>query len=922
MKKLMLLGLCMLLVFQAERGAAQTGTLQGRISDEGSGEPLIGATIFLMGTRIGTTTDLDGNYRVGGIPPGSYEVRITFLNYERKTVTGVTVKAGETLKLDVGIKPLSTDANPDAAFTIEDVRVSAQRVLSTDAAVLVDRLKAATIGDAISAEQISKSPDATSGDALKRVTGLSVVDDKFVFIRGVTDRYNITMLNGVSVSSTDTDVDKKSFSYDLIPAELLSNTVVTKSATPNLPGDFSGGAVQMNTLDFPSRRIFKLTVGGSYNTAVSNEDILTSAGGSRDWLGRDDGTRALPGGGLEGIALARALPNNWGPVGDRADMNARYSLALGDAFRLGGQEFGYVGSVVYRNGFDKEDFIEAPKLDDGTTPYFHYEGTRYKYKVLAGGLLDLNYRLHPDHALNFRNSYSRSAQEAVSRSDGEHNSDGPTRRQTIEWDERYNYSGRVGGRHVFPFLFNFETDWEFHVGDNEAAEPDRKHVEYRESPAVPGTWVMRENYRTWSELREDTRGWAVNATLPARRRGGTFLTRFRFGYLASERDRAYGVETWVADISTVRSPNYGIPLLPIEEIFDPDNFGDRKMNFKRQNNLTGEYEASHELSAYYGMLDHFFTVLGQRFRLVGGARVEDSDQLVISRPQEAGAGTTRARIDEKDVLPSANFTYLFNDWTNVRFAYSKAVNRPEFREMSNVFYFDFNRSQYVRGNPNLKRATIDNYDVRFELFPDVGQVISFSYFYKDFRDPIEEKYLPSNDRYVLTWFNSPRGKNYGWEVEARLNFGLFAGFLRNFTVMGNYTEITSEIEFEDKRTDTGGNVITETLTRPMQGQSPWMVNVGLYFDAPRTGTDISVLYNRIGRRIYAVGDVPKLDVYEEPRDLLDVAVTQRLFWNTQIKFAARDLIADDVLYTSGIKQAPHTVISTGSIYSLAFTYKF
>src|SRR5262245_61811738 len=304
------------------RALAQTGTVTGKVHDQKSGEELIGANVLLVGTTLGAVVDVEGKYTIRNVPEGTYQLRVSYIGYTSKVIEGVTVKAGETAQYDVSLGEEVEEAK-------EEVVVSAQRVLSTEAAVLSERQKAATIGDAVSAEQSKRSPDATSGDALKRVTGVSIVDNKFVFIRGVTDRYNVTALNGVSVTSTDTDVDRKSFSFDLVPANLLENTIVIKTAAPDLPGDFSGGLVQVNTLDFPTTRTANLRLASGYDGSTTTKSMLVAPGGGHDWLGRDDGSRALPEG-LKGNALAQSLPNTWQLSSNRAPFGAGGDFASGD----------------------------------------------------------------------------------------------------------------------------------------------------------------------------------------------------------------------------------------------------------------------------------------------------------------------------------------------------------------------------------------------------------------------------------------------------------------------------------------------------------------------------------------------------------------------------------------------------------------
>ena len=309
---------------------AQTGSIHGCVFDEASGRELAGASVLVVGTTRGASTDLDGRFTIEKIDAGTHEVRVSFMGYQTRIVSDIEIREGESTELDLSLTKIATDD----AFKIDDMVVSAEKIMSTGAAVLAQRKQSAVIGDAISKEMIAMSPDATSGDALKRVTGLSVVDNKYIFVRGVTDRYNETALNGVTVTSTDTDTDKKSFSFDMIPASLISNTVVIKSATPDLPGDFSGGYVQINTLEFPERRVLDFNVKFGSNDLTTGREMLRSEGSDTDWLGCDDGSRTFPVG-KSGNDLARSIPNNWAPVGDRARHNGSYQLSYGDRFLFG-----------------------------------------------------------------------------------------------------------------------------------------------------------------------------------------------------------------------------------------------------------------------------------------------------------------------------------------------------------------------------------------------------------------------------------------------------------------------------------------------------------------------------------------------------------------------------------------------------------
>lgn len=885
----------------------RAGTIEGTVRDDKSGSALIGASIRVVGTNLGGSTDLDGKFSIGNVPAGTYSLKVLYSGYAAKVVTGVVVPAAGAATATIKLESQSQD--PGDAMRIDDTYITAERVTNTNASILSERQRSAVIGDGISAEQIRLSPDGTSSDALKRVTGLSIVDDKFVFVRGVTDRYNSTTLNGVAVTGTDTDVDKKSFSFDLMPASLIANTVVAKTATPDLPGDFSGGLVQVSTLDFPADFIAAVNIETGYDELSSRADIRAAPGGSSDWKGQDDGSRALPAD-VTGVALAQALPNTWGTSGDTSRMNGTYGLALGDRFAVGRGELGFIASGTYKSTFKVEDFRQEPSYRGSRI--FEYDGMRYRHKYLLGGLLNLNYRPFDNHRFSFENNYTRSAEDKVSQAFGVAESHDSSRVQTIEWDQRDLYLGQVSGDHTFPTFKSLEVDWRVSYSNSAAQEPDRKNAKYTGDPR--GNYILKENYRTWSELKEDTRGGQVDVTLPV---GEASL---KAGYLQTKRERTFDIASYTTDTSNLSRPNRALVIEPIDKIFDAGNYGAGKFDFILYSPFTGVYDASQDAKAYYGMVETPFGIAGQKLRFAGGARVEDSDQRVNSPVATDDPTIQTARVDETDLLPSLNLTCQLTNTSNLRLGYYKSVNRPEFREMANVIYLDLDQNQYVLGNPELERAVIRNYDVRLEWFPGVGEVLAASYFYKDLANAIEEELIPSPDRYVRTWFNSPTGKNFGFEVEARKNLGFAWRHLENLVIQGNYTRVESEVVYTEAHTDPQGKAIYETKSRTMQGQAPYTVNAGLVYTVPDIGLSASFLYNRFGRRLDAVGQTRDEDIFEEPRDVFDLALTEQFTGWMRLKFTIRDMASDDIVYTFGTTGSAWERVKTGTTYAVSLSF--
>lgn len=887
---------------------AQTGVLAGKVFDEQTGEELVGANVLIVGTTTGATTDIDGKYTVRNIPVGTYSVRISFVGYGSKTITDVVIKAGQPATLNVSLTSSTVEA--------DEIVITAERVRATESALLAERRKAAAIGDGISAEQIKRAPDATSGDALKRVTGISIVDNKFVYVRGITDRYNGTTVDGASVTSTE--VGKKGFSFDLIPSNLIENTTVVKSATPDLPGDFTGGLVQVNTLDIPTDRLIKAGVSSSYNTVSTSKEFFVSQGGRRDWLGYDDGSRSMPAQNGSLTEFAKSLPNNWAPSRRKAPYNGSFSLSFGDQITLGDEEtsesrLGLITSLSYSNNFQRTNF-KVNELTSGGFPLRRFDGFKDEYSVLWGAIANATYRISNLHKISFKNSYNRSADDDVSQYQGEDGNTGNEVRSTaIRWTQRSAYTGQIVGDHNFPELGGLLLQWRGTVSSSVREDPDRKLVPYvRQNGSAPeDPFYVATSDRSWEKANDRSKGVGLDFSLPV----GHLKTKGGLYYEARTSDykiRAYR-------ITGVASTPFQLYSLPIDSVFRPENLGAGGFGFSENpSNAASFYDGNQDLIAGYAMVDAPFAVAGENFRFVGGARLENSLQTLRSPRSITDPEPETTQLKKVDVLPSLNLTYIINDFANFRLAYSQTLNRPEFRELAPVAYYDFDRLETVYGNSQLQRALIKNYDARFEFFPRPGEVLAISYFRKDLSNPIEEFYFttPAPTR---TYRNSASAVNRGWEFEFRKTLDFIGGYFGNFTLTGNYTRIWSEVEFLE--TDPLNPNVIEERKRPLQGQSPYMLNFGILFTEPTTLTSVSILYNKYGRRIDAVGSgVSEPDTYEEPRDLVDITVSQPLFSMFEVKFAVKNLNGREQLLSK--RDLPYRTNDKGISYSLSLSASF
>jgi len=467
------------IVLTAPTAFAQgTGQLAGKVTDAAKGEALIGANVIIDGTLLGAAVDVDGDYLIRNVPAGTYTVRFSFVGYAAKVVNNVIVEADKTAKIDVILK--------EEVIQGEEIVVEATAILSSENAMLQQQRKAATIGDAIAAEQIKRAPDATTGEALRRVTGVSIVDNKFVYVRGTSERYNNTLLNGAQLSSTEPD--KKAYAFDTLPSNLLENTVISKSFTPYLPGNFSGGLVQINTIEFPEKLTIRLSATGAYSTASTTENFRTYEGSKWDFFGIDDGTRELPSAvnGSKVIssnyskndlqAIGRSFSNIWSVANQKAAPNSSYMFSLGSSMTLFGRTLGYIGALSYRNNFEKVD-IERNDYNFDGSPQFELKGEEYRFSVLWGGMLNLSYKLGDFHKISLKNLYNRAADDEVVEFRGNNYDQGSNQKNTgLRFVARSSYSSQLIGEHAFPHLAGLQWHWQSSYSASKRDEPDYRRI--------------------------------------------------------------------------------------------------------------------------------------------------------------------------------------------------------------------------------------------------------------------------------------------------------------------------------------------------------------------------------------------------------------------------------------------------------------
>lgn len=885
----------------------------GSVIDAETGEAIVGANVLLEGTTTGAATDLDGKFTISGVKPGTYTLVVSVISYAKKRITDLLVEEGKTVRIDVVMR--------SETIQLDVVEISAKAEMGYEGALLTKLKNAASIIDGISAEQIKRTPDATSGDALRRVTGISVVDNKFIYVRGTSERYSTVRLNGASLASTEPD--KKAFAFDLFPSNLIDNMIISKTFTPDVPGDFSGGLVDMNTIDFPNDLTVRISATPSYNSQTTGRTFHTYTGSSTDVLGYDNGTRQIPQGLPANLnaqtyseseleQFGKLFNNVWAPQTKNAPFHGSYSFSIGDGATLLGKNFGLVASLSYRNSFSTVDIVRNDYELAG--PKFEFGGQQSTFSVLWGGLLNVSYKVSDNHKLSVKNLYNRSSDDDVALLSGiDHLGFFDMKTTILRYVTRSVHSGTLSGEHFFQELGGMQLSWHASLSNATREEPDYRRTSYVRDVGTDDSFRILINNqpdpknggRFYSELNDHSKGISGDFTMPLAD------LRIKFGGLIERKDRDFAARI-LGYIATFRT-DFSLYYLPLDKVFASENIHSRGFKISEYTSGSNQYDAAQDLSAGYLMTDIPFSVFGEKLRFVGGVRVEHSRQELNSM-NFAGTLPVFSTLDITDVLPSINFTYLLGESTNIRAAYSRTVNRPEFRELAPFAYFDFTTGTTMYGNPNLKRSLIQNYDLRFETFPQPGEILSVSMFYKNFEDAIEQVVVPGNALGAeRTFANAKSARNYGVEFEVRKTLGFIAEPLSDFSVTANYTRVQSNVDIS------GSALGYARSNRPLQGQSPYSINAGLNYVNPFWGTGISFSYNRNGERIIEVATIYDEDIVEESRDLIDLTVTQNIFGNLELKLSAKDVLGQEQIFSQGDKLA--RLNSRAGIYSLGLTIK-
>lgn len=862
-----------------------TGTIAGSVLDGQTGQPVRGVQIAIDGqTGGGMSTDADGRFQIK-IAPGTYKLRFTAENYLETTVDAVEVKAGE-------VAEASTLLASKGSVTKVDVVEKVGAIEATAEASLAERKLASTVSDTISNEEIKKSVAADAAGALQKVTGVSVVENGYVYVRGLGERYSSTMLNSAMIPTTEPE--KRVVPLDLFPAGLIENIKILKTYTPDLPGEFSGGLVQMSTVEFPTSKMLHVSTSYGFNTRTSFDRFLSYPGGSRDFFGFDDGSRSLPGsipadkrlfpGSFTPQQLqsfGRAFSNNWEPSAiESMRPSQTYSMVGGGTFG----RFGIVGAISFANKPQTQSEIQRYLRQEGTRPYIftNYENFRgYGESARLGAVLNLAVKLTQNNKLIFRNTLTRDADKEAREFAGyDGGVDSNISSQRLRFIERSLISTGVEADHSLPSLRNSLIKWQFTYSASGRDEPDMREVFRGLLPNGQYSFLALGSsaLRFFNDLKDRIYEPQGEYSIPFFK--GSVTGIFKAGFRATLRSRDFQARRF--RYIPIRSTTLNF-LLPSNQLLAPDNIRPDGFQITEFTRATDRYDASMNIYAGYAMVD---MGLGAKWRLVGGVRIEDADIRVNTLdPLIPNARAQQAALVNRDPMPGVNLIYAISARQNLRVSASRTVSRPDFRELSP---FDFNNvlgGFVAQGNPNLLRATVNNFDGRWEWFLGGNQVIAASVFFKDFTNPIEVTILPSNDL-RQTYVNAKGAFNTGFELEFRKGLASLTPKLKDFSLQSNFTFVDSNIQIKDSDA-----ALLTSKKRPLLGQSRYLFNAVAEFNKPKWRSNSRFYANYVSSRISDVGTFGLPDIYQKGNTFLDfvwqVNLTENGKWN--LRFNAENL---------------------------------
>jgi len=899
---------------------SQSAIINGTVVEEGTGKSIPGVLVKVLNTKLATQTDASGEFIIRNVPVGKQELQFSDFTLETKIISDVDAIKDETTSLTVSMSQKNNTLNE---VVIKRTKMKAESVAS----LLSLQKNSVRVSDGISAETIKRTPDKTASDVLKRISGASVQNNKFVIIRGLNDRYNTTYLNGAPMPSSEPD--RKAFSFDIFPANMLDNLVIYKTASPDLSGEFTGGVIEVSTKATPTKNFQTVSIGTGYNSITTGKEQLYSKdikSKLHNSTPNVDEFKALQNNRTEGdlaqlVTISKNNETDWNLYNKSFGANTSFQYTIGRNFTFEGQKS--LGILVSLSNSISNNFNETQRkeFDAPNTLLSDLVDKNYTVQTLSGAIVNVSFNLNANNKFSFKNLYSINSEERILDRSGQlTQEDDPlfTKATARIFTENILYTGQLGGEHFFSGS-KIKLNWVGSISNVIRDIPNERRHYYTQTRFANGTQSPLITSLSTNTVGRNLPGsvftslnneFLYSAKFDLSRKVDFFenlVTEFKIGGFAQIRDRVFEARQFgfTRFFGTVGGVNYGsltfnnqIESQSNATIFNASNMGilgARSSGLVLYDGSLGndKYKADSKLNAAYLMVDNSI----DKFRLVWGVRMEDFNQNLFSKSNSNQ--NIVVNNSQLDFLPSVNLIFSVNKKQNIRLSASKTVNRPEFRELAPFIFFDNDTRQNTSGLTDLKIANINNYDLRYEIFPGKSQLFSFTVFYKDFKNPIELQALANNQN---QYKNANSAVNKGIEVEYRTLASSIFGtednkLLSDLTFFTNLSIIRSSVDIS--------NLVSNAAATPLQGQSPYVLNVGLHYSNSESGWSFTGNLNRVGDRIFIQANqeigVDVLAVWEKARTFLDFQLSKSLFKNKmELKFNLQNALAQNLDYYQNV----------------------
>ncbi|MDR0419898.1 MAG: TonB-dependent receptor [Prevotellaceae bacterium] len=878
--------------------------ITGYVKDAQTSEAITGATVSVKETDKNTITDTLGYYSINNLENGKYTLIFSYMSYK-------------TVEMECDLQGDTTNFNILMEYDIQSISQSTVkgRMRSNTESSMISTIKTnSQVISGISSAQISKSSDKTASEVVRRIPGITVIDERFIIVRGLSQRYNNVWLNGLSIPGTETD--SRAFPFDLIPSSQIDNLLIYKSPSPEIPGDFSGGFVKITSKGAPNANTVEISYSSGFNINTQFRDVHINPGSSTDFMGFDLNKRTLSKNfpkHLDAIVdnsqitelTKTGFNNDWRIKSIKPLPDQRLSLMFTRRIQIkNGKSLGNITAFTYSNTFKAVKEMKNARYGiysgaaDKSIILDDYIDNQFSNDARIGLMHNWSFAINQYNTVEFKNLLNVLGNNRLTERTGVKDMSSMYYREQTEmrYSSRLTYSGQFSGNHNLSA--NQTLTWDIGYSYANKNEPDRRIVSNQAgigSPEdIPSVITINDNIsRFFQDLYDHNVSAAVNYKKTFE--NISFAPTLKTGIYGEYSDRNYSAREFIYRYDNLSYEEKQTYLkLPFQEMMKSEYLGADKVYIDEITRKTNNYTANVWLGAAYFALE----IPINKLNIYSGVRLE-SRHAEFTRDRSDAADIiliTHKTVKDIYLLPSVNMTYKFTEKHQLRAAYGRSINRPELRELSPAVYFDFDLFNEIGGNENLKTAIIDNFDLRYEFYPNFGETVSLGVFYKHFRNPIEWNFIDMGGSLRYNYENADKAESWGIEMDIRKKLDFIK--LPDFSLILNLALIKSKVHFKQ------GEIVSEP-DREMQGQSPYVINAGLYYQSEKAGISLSLLYNLIGKRIIGLGKSNSSDKnsnslipnsYEMPRNILDFTISKNIGKKVEIRCSVKDILSEDVIF--------------------------